>query len=297
MVDAYHGLAMVPIADAFNHAQDNSVHLQCDYDVCTSCGSLGECPHDAETLEDMDVLATPAGMEDPENTCEMVVNAVVAPGEEVFNTYGATLKNAELLVRYGFMLEANDNDILTWTIEEIWDAAGAVLADPREYCWDKEADYDENRNPLYMTADGALSCKLWLAIALATLKRQGTTIEVAHTRQLLTSMTRAQIQLERRQAVGRSEGDGVDNDAYEALDRLIRTIGELCTRRLDRISRIDVRQQGDHSPGVHSAMVGKYIDNLGTAQRRTQLAVTLALGEISIVESCVAGWDELMAIS
>jgi len=28
MVDAYHGLAMVPIADAFNHAQDHHVHLE-----------------------------------------------------------------------------------------------------------------------------------------------------------------------------------------------------------------------------------------------------------------------------
>lgn len=28
MVDAYHGLAMVPIADAFNHTQENSIHLE-----------------------------------------------------------------------------------------------------------------------------------------------------------------------------------------------------------------------------------------------------------------------------
>lgn len=28
LVDAYHGLAMVPIADAFNHAADNHVHLE-----------------------------------------------------------------------------------------------------------------------------------------------------------------------------------------------------------------------------------------------------------------------------
>lgn len=48
----------------------------------------------------------------------------------------------------------------------------------------------------------------------------------------------------------------------QALDRLIRTIGELCTRRLDRISRVDVQQQGNHGQGLgfHSAMVGKYID-------------------------------------
>ncbi|KAF8911619.1 hypothetical protein CPB84DRAFT_1762387 [Gymnopilus junonius] len=42
-VDAYHGLSMVPIADWENH-----VHLESDYNVCPECGSLEECPHDAE---------------------------------------------------------------------------------------------------------------------------------------------------------------------------------------------------------------------------------------------------------
>jgi SET domain-containing protein 6 len=64
----------------------------------------------------------PAGADaaDAENTCEMVVNAAITPGSEIFNTYGSKLTNAELLVRYGFMLGANDNDVLTWTTEEIW---------------------------------------------------------------------------------------------------------------------------------------------------------------------------------
>lgn len=46
----------------------------------------------------------------------------------------------------------------------------------------------------------------------------------------------------------------------QALDRLVRTIGELCARRLDRISRLNVRRQGDRGLGQHSATVGKYID-------------------------------------
>jgi len=149
----------------------------------------------------------------------MVVNAAIAPGEEVFNTYGASLSNAELLVRYGFMLDANDNDILTWTTEEIWGAACAALADSQPRRWDTEAGYGvcmeilrdwqydagwaeselvigtelyENRNRLYMTADGVLSHKLWLAIALATL--QATSLDVAETRQLLGRMAWAQTQ-------------------------------------------------------------------------------------------------------
>src|ERR1700743_3868441 len=41
--------------------------------------------------------------------------------------------------------------------------------------------------------------------------------------------------------------------SLQALDRLVRTIGELCARRLDRISRLNVRQQGDRVLGQHSA--------------------------------------------
>lgn len=210
--------------------------------MCTSCGSLSECPHDLEVHGDVTASAPGTNAADSENTCEMVVNTVIAPGSEIFNTYGPRLTNAELLMRYGFTLDANDNDVLTWTVEEIWDAAGAPLDDLQPRCWDDytsygacmeilrdwehdagwadselviDAERSENRNPLYMTADGVLSHKLWLAIALATLWRQGTTIDVAETRQLLTRIAWAQIQVEQGQT--RLEDDG--DDAYEVRGR------------------------------------------------------------------------------
>jgi hypothetical protein len=186
----------------------------------------------------------------------MVANAPVAPGEEVFNTYGAKLTNAELLVRYGFMLDANDNDILTWTTEEVWDAAGSALSDLAPRRWDDDAGYttcmeilrdwqydagwgeselvidtesDENSNPLYMTADGILSHKLWLAIALAGLRGQGTTIEAAQTRQLMTRMARTQIQMEQGQTRVRNEGsDEDDDDSYEVRVRAARCLLAQC---------------------------------------------------------------------
>lgn len=219
--------------------------------MCISCGSLSECPHDVGTREDVSVSAPGADTADAENTCEMVTNAAVAPGEEVFNTYGARLTNAELLVRYGFVLDGNDNDILTWTTEEIWGAAGSALADPRPGCWEGDTGYgvcmeilrdwqydagwadselvidtepDENRNPLYMTADGVLSHKLWVAIALAALRQQGMTMEVARTRQLMVRMARVQSQMEQEQTKVRNEAsdkgvDVDDNDAYEVRGR------------------------------------------------------------------------------
>lgn len=189
---------------------------------------------------------------EPENTCEMVVNAAVAPDGEVFNTYGAKLTNAELLVRYGFMLDSNDNDILTWTIEEVWDAAGSALTNVPPRRRDDDAGYatcmeilrdwqydagwgdsdlvidtepDENRNRLYMTADGVLSHKLWLAIALVSLRGQGMTIEAAQIRQLMARVARMQIQMEQGQTRARNEGsdndDDDDDEAYEVRASVI----------------------------------------------------------------------------
>lgn len=70
-----------------------------------TCGSVNECAHDRE----QSLVCDEYGSEDDdsiggENTCEMVTNMVVAPGNEVFNTYGEGLGNAELLLRYGFTL-------------------------------------------------------------------------------------------------------------------------------------------------------------------------------------------------
>jgi len=175
----------------------------------------------------------------------MVVNAAVAPDGEVFNTYGAKLTNAELLVRYAFMLDSNDNDILTWTMEEVWDAADSALTDVRPRHWDDDAGYaicmeilrdwqydagwgasdlvidtepDENRNLLYMTADGVLSHKLWLAIALAALRGQGMTIETAQIRRLVARMAWMQIQMEQGQTRARNGGSDKDDDDEEAYE-------------------------------------------------------------------------------
>ncbi|KAI9305094.1 hypothetical protein BJ944DRAFT_256026 [Cunninghamella echinulata] len=45
-VDAYHGNAMVPFADIFNHKSgDEHVHFETDFDVCEQCGALDYCEH------------------------------------------------------------------------------------------------------------------------------------------------------------------------------------------------------------------------------------------------------------
>lgn len=49
----------------------------------------------------------------------MVANLPIGGNEEVFNTYGDGLTNAQLLCHYGFMLDGNENDSITWTTDEL----------------------------------------------------------------------------------------------------------------------------------------------------------------------------------
>ncbi|EIN06179.1 hypothetical protein PUNSTDRAFT_136969 [Punctularia strigosozonata HHB-11173 SS5] len=103
----------------FNHIQDNHIHLESDYHVCPTCGSLDECPHDEDGSTVERGWRQPLNGQSGSDTYEMVTNAHVQAGEEVFNTYGEHLSNAELLARYGFMLDSNENDSIQWYANEL----------------------------------------------------------------------------------------------------------------------------------------------------------------------------------
>jgi SET domain-containing protein 6 len=53
---------------------------------------------------------------------EMVSNAQIQPHTEVFNTYGETLTNAQLLTQYGFVLDVNENDCVTWDPYDVYES-------------------------------------------------------------------------------------------------------------------------------------------------------------------------------
>ncbi|RKP23724.1 hypothetical protein SYNPS1DRAFT_30521 [Syncephalis pseudoplumigaleata] len=62
-VDDYHGEAMVPLADIFNHKTcDEHVHLEFDLDVCLVCGAAFGCEH-AIDPEDPPFSMLPPGVE------------------------------------------------------------------------------------------------------------------------------------------------------------------------------------------------------------------------------------------
>jgi len=54
----------------------------------------------------------------------MVSNAVVHPQSEIFNTYGEHLTNAQLLDQYGFLLDVNDNDRVSWSLGDLFETFG-----------------------------------------------------------------------------------------------------------------------------------------------------------------------------
>jgi hypothetical protein len=104
--------------------------------VCVICGSLDECSHDelhddSSSAEDHGEISPLARDEDSpggagrrgmgEGAYEMVTNALILPRTEVFNTYGSSLSNAQLLARYGFMLpEGNEgNDGVRWRMGDL----------------------------------------------------------------------------------------------------------------------------------------------------------------------------------
>jgi len=69
------------------------------------CGSVRECIHDRQERPLVsDYRSSDSEEEDKEDTVEMVTNAVIHPSHEVFNTYGETISNHELLINYGFEL-------------------------------------------------------------------------------------------------------------------------------------------------------------------------------------------------
>lgn len=123
LVDAFHGLSLVPLADLFNHEQESThnAHFASDQWVCSECGRFSSCSHDED--------AGKAGSDDNEeddDSCEMVSICPIAAGEEVFNHYGSQMSNAKLAVHYGFVLEANDHDLVSYSLLECVAACSAV---------------------------------------------------------------------------------------------------------------------------------------------------------------------------
>lgn len=92
------------------------------------CGSLQECGHDSEDFADWQPTGSTKSCSAADDTCDMVADLPIGGNEEVFNTYEDGLANAHLLCHYGFMLDGNENDLITWTMDELLQISGKDAA-------------------------------------------------------------------------------------------------------------------------------------------------------------------------
>ncbi|KAF7298643.1 SET domain-containing protein [Mycena indigotica] len=282
LVDSYHGLAMVPIADAFNHIQDNHIHLESDFDVCPECGSLNRCLHDDHN-DSIDEEA----QRNEDDFYEMVSNRTIGPNEEIFNTYGDSLSNAQLFVQYGFILDVNENDCLTWTatdlaqfvdcgrIETIMPSLSIL---PWELIEESEMVYRDARFSL--NDDGSISHSLWLVFAFQV---------IIPTTPINGLVPRLENLFQRQLALERSITEGTPlshDDEDDAILKLAELLASLCRARYERLSA------GNKS----NEELGDLLDTFSEGSP-TRMAVSLVLTERSLLDSCMASWEALTLVS
>ncbi|KAJ2918054.1 hypothetical protein MD484_g2352, partial [Candolleomyces efflorescens] len=319
MVDAFHGLAMVPIADAFNHVQENHVHLESEYDACIECGSVDECPHDATGAGDRQRPAE-RRLNTLDSDYEMVVNDPIPPLSEVYNTYGETLSNAELLCQYGFALEANSNDTLTWAIEEILDTLACTsqsLRDTIIRTWDEYRDDSEfieglddssrilgmsdspEEAAFFINAEGQVSIQFWvllLTISGLETKQVASLLDEAESRHALQSLHDLHIALENQIDNFDDDEDTFDD---QMLGQLLSSIEggyvDVLKHAYTLLVKVCRTRRESTGPKGHGGIedLADRLDSLDIRRKRTKYSLLLALNENLILSSCEASWMEL----
>ncbi|KAJ8094035.1 hypothetical protein PM082_009925 [Marasmius tenuissimus] len=283
IVDAYHGLAMVPVADAFNHIRDNHVHLETEFDVCPDCGSLRQCIHDRDLTE----LEPPSSPESDEEELYYAMTTTTyiplggdthpRPKTEIFNTYGANLSNAQLLNQYGFILDANEADFVEFDDDDVLSVVGIAEQSPLVVIrknWaeqaksvhlstlgteleDSELIYaSENAMHLRLSSDGRVSLGMVVLVYVG----------LGHRGDCLQGWIDALMHLE-------DEGEG--------LVKLANTVISLCKGRLNGITQVDV---------------GAILDDLPASHWRTRAVGMHIMAERSILRSCISSWEEYLQL-
>jgi len=306
LVDAYHGLSMVPIADAFNHAQDNNVHLESNYDVCPECGSFQRCPHD-RNLHESDIVAPPMNTFSSETTeyvetYDMISNTPISPNSEVFNTYGETLSNAQLLVQYGFILDDNDNDRITWDVIDLPPLPNLInqahsrnllaSAFSIDFIDSERVFYDPTATDKFcLNADGKISHHLWLHLAFLAASNNGFQGDDRALARFLHEVFDLQLSLESRAQIGEekeiepaSQRIEVPSPASQcAMAELARSVMSLCHLRKQRTGK-----------NLTTTDIGDILDGLPDDMPRTRMAISVVMTEHTILESCEASWADIL---
>lgn len=207
MVDDYHSLSLVPMADLFNHHFDHHAQLESHHWVCPICGAVNLCIHDdqgegeeqegnedsmirrrKQTLQEQRIQQA---NDDEDDSIHIVSQVEIQAGEEVFNTYGPNLSNANLHCHYGFSLEANPNDLIILEFHDVIDSSTKEEGDDVDEAlfrhilerWEESSTLEEEEDDLIddtncstftINADAKLSRALWLLLAYQSLSQIST---------------------------------------------------------------------------------------------------------------------------
>ncbi|KAL1678818.1 hypothetical protein EV122DRAFT_211244 [Schizophyllum commune] len=304
VTDLYHGLCMVPIADAFDHRIQNHVQLAVEEAVCPQCGAFDACPHDSDISDDLSDQTYPDQTPDAEDpTFDMVTTTYVPPETEVFNTYGEGLTNAQLLLSYGFILKQNDNDHLSWDPAEpdlLGPDAEGVLDLYRSALERLPAGFlapllqselvEQNTNltPFSITGEGMLNGSLWLLLAVQSLMTEHRSSAFGEpTTESIVFRLPAIIATQLYMEAGDEDRAhmGVDESKLdEAAIKLPRLVRALCRRRRERYF-------GAGTKAAHEVVAA--FDSIPEAWTRTRTAMILLIGERALLDTCDGLWADL----
>lgn len=214
---------------------------------------MEECRHDRnEEREQTDDEVV------EEQFCEMVTTeALIEEGEEVFNSYGER-SNARLVAEYGFRLEANEWDRITFEEEEIEEVLRSLSVGRRQdqTVFEKEESGDEEdqeedhpliaspRSPqdtkaFYFDADAKISGHLWSTVVTSVPPPSLTKTRLRE-EDLSLELARIIDELDKEEgAEDYSETHPIDETTRRALVGIARAIDILCERRLMKQYRPD----------------------------------------------------------
>lgn len=269
---SFHSLALVPLADLFNHEQEGVHNCQfvSEVWVCGECGKVGACEHDGEE----DVSRPPSTLreeEDKEDTCDLLTLSPLLAGSEAFNHYGPRLSNAKLAIEYGFRVEANEWDVVEWGgvgevylslvgeageeregVEERWrellaqkDLSKGIGEDhPLIAPFPPSSSADEAaRTTLLVDADARLSPALWVLLVLLAFSPAPASSPLPEPAQLTRLASALRVLAERDEDEDEEE-DGEDGEVKVPEEdlTLLQRVGEL-VRRL-----VEARIAGQREP-------------------------------------------------
>lgn len=215
--------------------------------------------------------------EEQEDDYHMVSVSSIPPGVEVFNTYGESLTNAQLLTQYGFILEANENDVLVWDMEQVLDlipdkliTMHDVLRSWKQLCQEDwtlasasgilylvNAEASGNHH-CALNGDGKISHPLWIIAALISVSQKNGGFSektsqplLSHLRSLLDAQCRVEKHLETQgdsedQIDGQIGGCTCDSTVWKELEQVCQLIIRLCVDRKSKTGLVTVPDVGEY---------------------------------------------------